>query len=204
MMVRLVILDADLLASAPPPVIAHSGMDALTQALEAFGSRKATWLTDQFALQATRLVAANLPAVYANAGGPEAEALLIGSHLAGHALAMARLGLVHGLAHPLGARFHAPHGLVCAVALAPVIRINRAAWGAKYAAMSDAAGGDLLTVVEGLLLTLGVVSPFRGRALPDRQAVIEETLAAGSTATNAKAVTAADVEVVLAELFGPA
>ena len=201
-MARLVILDADLLAGAPRTVIAYSGMDALTQAIESYASRNATWLSDQFALRAIGLIAPALPCVYANASAPEAEDLLVGSSLAGLGLALARLGLVHGLAHPLGGRYGQPHGLVCAVALPLVIQINRAKWGVKYDTMSRAAGGDLREVVEDLLRCFRIQSPFRGLLLRDRKAVIAETLAAGSTASNAKLVTAADVDFVLCELCG--
>lgn len=201
-MARLVMLDADLLTTCPPGVIAASGMDALTQAIESYASRNATWITDQFALQAVRLIHAALPCVYAGDHGTPCDELLLGSSLAGLALSNARLGLVHGLAHPLGARYHQPHGLVCAVCLPPVLAYNREAMGARYDALSDALGGDALARVDAMMQTLQLAAPFSGQALPDEDAVVEETLASGSTKANPRTVTADDVRGMLARLFG--
>lgn len=201
MMPRTVILDYTLLATCPPAVVAASGMDALTQAIETFGSRKATWLSDQLALKALALIASALPAVYADARHPAAANLLLGSYLAGLALSHGRLGVVHGLAHPLGAHFHQPHGLVCAVILPHALEFNRPALGQRYGVMSTAVGGDLLEVVQRLIRELRIASPFTGRSLPDAEPVIQETLASGSTACNPRAVTRNDVVWFLARIF---
>ena len=201
LMPRLVILDADLLATCPPDVVAASGLDALTQAVEAFTSRHATWLSDQLALRGLGLIAANVESVFAGARDTAADELLTGSYLAGLALSMARLGVVHGLAHPLGTRYHAAHGIVCAVCLPLAIEMNRATVGPKYDAMSRAAGGDLLARTRQLLDRLAIRSPFQGQALTDREGIVAETLASGSTAANPKAVSAEDVEELLRRLF---
>lgn len=91
--------------ACPQPVIAASGMDALTQAIEAFTSRNATWLSDTLALKAAGLIARHLEPVYQATDSPDAEPLLVGSYLAGVALSFSRLGLVHGMAHPLGSLY---------------------------------------------------------------------------------------------------
>jgi alcohol dehydrogenase class IV len=200
-MPRLVILDAHLLAGCPPAVVAASGMDALTQAIESYISRGATWFSDALAGEAMRRIHAALPRVVAGAGGPDAEALLTGSYLAGLALSHARLGLVHGLAHPLGLRYHAPHGVVCAVCLPEVLAFNHAAAGDKYGVLADLLGGDPVACTRALLASLGIVSPFRGQALIDEPAIVSETLASGSTAANPRAVSEDDVKTMLARLF---
>lgn len=202
MIPRVVILDPALLATCPAPVIAASGMDALTQAIEAFTSRHATWLSNELALKAIRLIAPNLIPVYRHQSSEQADPLLTGSYLAGMALSFARLGVVHGLAHPLGSLYHIPHGLVCAACLPPAIELNRTAFGDKYARMSDAAGDDLLNHVNELMAALKLTNPFAGKPCPARKQIIAETLSSGSTKANPKTITRQDVEWILARLFG--
>ena len=203
-MARTVFLDPELLATCPPHVIAASGMDAFTQAVESFTSKLATWFTEQLSLQGMRLIASAIEPVY-RSGNTDARAdLLLGSYLAGLALSNARLGIVHGLAHPLGARCHQPHGLVCAVCLPHALRFNREAMDNKYDTMRDALGGDPMQITDRLMQALEIKSPFRGQEIADREAFIEETLASGSTAANPRPVTAADVEHLLSNVLAKA
>lgn len=201
MMARVVILDPALLTSCPQHVIAASGMDALTQAIEAYTSRNATWLSDTLALQATRLIATHLEQVYQSPSSPSAEPLLIGSYLAGVALSFARLGVVHGIAHPLGSLYHLSHGVVCAACLPHAIELSRETYGSKYNTLCSAVNGDLLKTVRALMTRLNLKSPFPGQPLREADLVIKETLASGSTKANPKPITRADVEWLLARLF---
>ena len=201
MMARVVILDAALLAACPRPVIAASGMDALTQAIEAYTSRNATWLSDTLALQAVTLIATHLEPVYRVPDSPDAEPLLIGSTLAGIALSFARLGIVHGLAHPLGSLYHLPHGVVCAACLPHAVELNRSAFESKYDNLGKAVGGDLQATIRNLMQQLGMTSPFTGKPLREKELIIAETLASGSTKANPKSITRADVEWMLEKLF---
>jgi len=203
-MARLVLLDAGLLSSCPGQIIASSGMDAFTQAVEAYVSKRATWFSDQVALKAAGLVAHALEPAHGGATGQELDDLLLGSCMAGIALAHARLGVVHGLAHPLGARYHLPHGLVCGVCLPAAIRFNREAMGDKYARLSDVVGGDLLDRTERLLSSLGVQSPFAGMVPDDVPGIVAETLASGSTAANPRPVDAGAVQALLDDICSPA
>ncbi len=198
---RLVLLDPDLLAFCPQRVIAHSGMDAFTQAMEAFTSRYATWMSDAFALQGVELIAANLEKVYRGGSGEQRLGLLTGSYLGGLGFSMGRLGVVHGIAHPLGVRYHAPHGLVCGVCLPFAIELNRSAMGAKYDRLSRAVGADLLEWTRGMLDRLAMASPFKGQAVRDQETIIKETLPAWSTQANPRPVTAQDVAWLLERLF---
>ncbi len=200
-MARLVILDPDMLAGSPSPVIANSGMDAFTQAVESYISTGSNWFTDQLSLKGLSLVASSLEPVFADPACEKAGDLLMGSYLAGLALSNARLGIVHGLAHPLGARFDVPHGLACAVCLPHAIEFNRAAMGVKYTILSETLGGDLLAITDRLINSLEIHSPFKGRVITDRAKVIEETLASGSTAANPRKVTAEDIDHLLDLIF---
>ncbi|MBL7076339.1 MAG: iron-containing alcohol dehydrogenase [Kiritimatiellae bacterium] len=199
---QLVILDPDLLTSCPPALVAASGMDAFTQAVESYLSRNATWLTDALALQAVVDINRSIEAVFSG-GGDDAsrEALLRGSYLAGLALSNARLGLVHGLAHPLGARFHLPHGLVCAICLPHVLRYNRDACSEKYTQLTTCLGSDIEPRVSSLNESMQIPNPFAGKPLPDRDAVIAETLTSGSTKANPREVDVAAVNSILDHLF---
>jgi alcohol dehydrogenase class IV len=198
MLARLVMLDPDLLTSCPPSVIAASGLDALTQAIESFTSRNATPITDHLAMAAIQGICTTLEQAFRGEGG-HAE-LLEGSYLAGLALSNARLGVVHGLAHPLGARFHLPHGLVCGVCLPVALAFNREAMGAKYGALCRVVNADIQNWVETRIAAFGILNPFMGKSLDDIDAIIEETLASGSTKANPRPVTGRDVRQLLASL----
>lgn len=198
---RLVVLDPELLAPCPKSVLAHAGMDAFTQAVEAFISRYASWMSDAFALKAVELIAANLEAVYQGGAVAQAMNLLTGSYLGGLGFSMARLGVVHGLAHPLGLRYHVPHGLVCGVCLPVAIELNRKAMGAKYDRLSQAVGDDLLGWTRQADACLEMASPFKGKSILDKDTIIKETLLSGSTQANPKPITAEDVEWLLSRIF---
>lgn len=209
MMARLVILDAALLDACPPAIRAHAGLDALTQAIEAFVCRAASRLSDDFARRSFRLLAASLLdfglADTGEATPPEdpAEKMLLGSYFSGLALSIARLGVVHGIAHPLGARYKIPHGQVCGLCLPLALELNRAAMGERYAELSALAGADLRQWVESLLSRLAVQNPFPSLQLRDTDGIIRETLASASARANPRPVTADDVRWLLARLFTP-
>lgn len=203
LMARVVLLDPELLAYCSRTVIAHSGMDAITQAIESFTSRKATALSDALCREGLALLAKNLETFHAAPGSGAAGAMLYGSFLAGLGLSMARLGVVHGIAHPLGARYHVPHGHVCAVALPLALELNRSAIADKYEILSQAVGSDLVGFINGLVKRLNIETPFRGKPIPDQNAIIAETLASGSTAANPKAIERKDIEWMLDRLFTP-
>jgi alcohol dehydrogenase class IV len=176
-------------------------MDALVQAVESFVSNGASAVTDAWALDAVSMIGRHIEGFMGHPDGSDAEAMLVGSYLAGLALSNARLGLVHGLAHPLGARYGAAHGVVCAVCFPHVMRFNLAAVGGKYDAICRALDGDAIETVRRLCVRLGIRSPFSGAALRDEDGIVRETLASGSTKANPRPVSAADVNVLLAAIF---
>lgn len=201
-MARKVILDPGLLAGLDRRVMAFSAMDALVQGYESFISKNATWYSDTFAIKAVELVSRNLVPAIETGAEVHRTALMLGSYFAGVALAAARLGVIHGIAHPLGVLYGVPHGLVCSVCFAPSIRLNRQVMGGKYENLSRAVGGDFLETVEGLLARLEIVSPFAAQSVLDPEKIIRETLESGSTAANPKPIVREDVESLLAGIFG--
>ena len=125
MLPRLAIVDPALTDTLPRSITASSGIDALTQLIEAFLSRKATPLTDALCLHAIPRAARALTALSHSLENPAARDDLAYSALSsGLALANAGLGAVHGLAGPLGGMFHAPHGALCAHLLPIVLEHN--------------------------------------------------------------------------------
>lgn len=201
-MARFVILDPDLLSTCPPQVIAYSGLDALAQGVESYISRGATWLSREFSGKSVELISGSLEKVFHGAEANAAHDLLVGSYLAGIGLSMARLGVIHGLVHPLGVRYDLPHGLLCGVALPHAVEFNRTAMGKDYEELSNLVGGDLLEVIECLRESLAVdSSPLSGRELSDREDIVRETLASGSTKANPEPVSEEDVEWLLNRLF---
>ncbi len=199
MLARVVLLDPALLASCPKTVIACAGMDAFTQALESFLSRGASTLTDALALQALQQISGNLEIFYQTPDNTQAaQAMLEGSYLAGIALSHARLGVVHGLAHPLGARFHQPHGQVCAICLPPALAFNRPVCTAKYAQIETLLNMPVEQRALELMGRLDIRNPFRGQRITDLDACVKEVLDSGSTAANPRQVTAIDIRQMLA------
>jgi len=199
---RKVILDPDLLEGLPFSVLCHSGMDAWVQAYESFISRYATWFSESYALKAMQLIGRHLVGALNTGRDEDLEGMLLGSFFAGIAFSHSRLGVIHGIAHPLGALYQVPHGLICALCFTPSIKLNLKAMGnQKYALMSQAIGMDLLQKVHELQKTLKIVSPFKGKPAREKEMIIEETLRSGSTAANPKTITREDIEYLLKELF---
>ncbi len=118
------IVDPQFVENLPPKLVAVSGFDALTHALEAYVSVYATPFTDPYALKAIQMIFENLEKSYKEKTLEAREAMHYASTLAGIAFANAFLGLAHGIAHALGSFFDIPHGIACALAITHVIRYN--------------------------------------------------------------------------------
>jgi len=199
---RKVILDPDLLKGLPFSVMCYSGMDAWVQAYESFISKNATWFSENFALKAIQLISRHLVPALNTGRDEDLRGLMLGSFLAGVAFSHSRLGVIHGLAHPLGVLYDVPHGLICSLLFSPSIKLNMKAMGnERYAVMSQAVGMDLLQKVHELQKTLRIVSPFKGKSLSEKEKVIREALESGSTAANPKPITRDDIEYLLKEIF---
>jgi alcohol dehydrogenase class IV len=132
------ILDPELTLGLPTAVTAATGIDAMVHAIEAYTSKiRKNPMSDQLALQALRLLTANVRRVCENGRDLEARSqMLLGSMLAGMAFANAPVAAVHALAYPIGAIFHVPHGLSNALVLPHVLSFNLPAAEALYAELA--------------------------------------------------------------------
>lgn len=128
------ILDPGLTVTLPPAVTAQSGMDVLAHAIESYTSRRADVYTEMYSRHAALLAARSLRTAVSQGDDLGARAgMMLGSFLAGAAIGQAGTAATHALAYPLGARYHAPHGLAIALLLPSVMAANRTAVEAKYA-----------------------------------------------------------------------
>ncbi len=121
---RLALVDPELSAGMPAEITASSGLDALTQLIEAFTTRRRNAITDGFCREGLRRVGSSLLDAYRHGDARAREDMALASLLSGLALANAGLGAVHGFAGPIGGRFVAPHGAVCAALLPHAMRVN--------------------------------------------------------------------------------
>lgn len=125
MLPRLVVVDPQLLLSLPPRLTAATGMDALTQLIEAFVSKKANPMTDGFCREGIPRCARSLAVAYHRGDDMAARTdMALASLFSGLALANGGLGAVHGIAGPLGGWTAIPHGVICATLLAAVFEAN--------------------------------------------------------------------------------
>lgn len=126
------VVDPELMLSMPPEVTAHTGLDALTQLVEPYVSRKSNPLTDGICCEGMAHVSQSLIPAFKDGQNLKArEGMAIAGLFGGLALANAGLGAVHGIAGPLGGMFDAPHGAVCAALLPHAMSVNFRAINAR-------------------------------------------------------------------------
>ena len=133
------ILDSDLLQEMPASLVADTGFDLLTHAVEAFVATDAGAFSDMLAQEAFRSAYGALPASYAGRRGVRLKVHQAAT-MAGMAFTQAGLGLCHAMAHSLGGMFHVPHGQLNAVLLPSVVATNAHVATAKYAQLARACG----------------------------------------------------------------
>lgn len=132
-------VDPDMMATMPKSLTAATGMDALTHAIEGYITGAAWELSDMFHLKAIEIIARSLrSAVKGEAVGREGMAL--GQYVAGMGFSNVGLGIVHSMAHPLGAVYDTPHGVANAIILPTVMEYNAEATGEKYREIARAMG----------------------------------------------------------------
>ena len=135
------VLDPALAETMPKKLTAHTGMDAMTHAIEAYVAVARSPFSDPLALKAISMISDNLIDSY-NGGKKAREQMHIAQYLAGMAFSNALLGITHSLAHKIGAQFNMPHGLCNAVLLPYVIKYNSKACMKDYADIARSIGLD--------------------------------------------------------------
>ena len=133
------VVDPDMMASMPKGLTAATGMDALTHAIEGYITAGAWELSDMFHLKAIEIIAKSLRGAVDNT--PEGrEGMALGQYIAGMGFSNVGLGIVHSMAHPLGALYDTPHGVANAIILPTGMEYNAPATGEKYRNIAKAMG----------------------------------------------------------------
>ena len=132
-------IDPDMMSSMPKGLTAATGMDALTHAIEGFTTKAAWEMTDMMHLKAIEIISKSLRGAVENT--PEGrEGMALGQYVAGMGFSNVGLGIVHSMAHPLGAVYDTPHGVANAIILPTVMEYNAEATGDKYKYIAAAMG----------------------------------------------------------------
>ena len=166
MIAKVALIDPELTLSLPAQITAYTGMDAFTQALESYVSKTSNPVSDSLALRAVEIIYHSLPGAVQNGGNIEVrERMALGSLLSGMAFSNSGLGAVHGLAHPIGARFNVPHGLACAVLLPYIIGFNLRTKRDKFKQIAEKIGirnvENLPSAVKKLLEKVNLPLDFK-------------------------------------------
>lgn len=174
------VVDPDLLLTLPPGLVASTGLDALTHAVEAFTVKPATFLTDYIALEALRLILNSIEGAYQDIKGNSTarEEIMKGSLVAGLAFGNSDVGGVHCLSESVGAILDTPHGVANSIFLPFVMEFNLSVAAKKYAEIAQMAGLSekdelssaeaLIRRIKGLARSLGIPT-FRETGVQESQ-----------------------------------
>ncbi len=209
------VVDPEMMSSAPRSLKVATGLDALTHAIEGYTTAGAFELSDMFHLKAIQMIAKALPK--AADGDPKAaDEMAMAQYIAGMGYSNVGLGLVHGMAHPLGGFYSAPHGVANGILLAPVMAYNAEHTGEKLrdiAAAFGVTGAYTLPLKEArqaaidavakLTRDLGNPTTLReiGAVEGDIEALAEAALADVCTGGNPRTPTLAEIEELYRSVF---
>ena len=144
------VVDSDMMSTMPKGLTAATGMDALTHAIEGYITKGAWEMTDMFHLKAIEIIARSLRGAV-NGENEGREGMALGQYIAGMGFSNVGLGIVHSMAHALGAVYDTPHGVANAILLPTVMAYNAEATGEKYRDIAKAMGikgVDGMTIAE--------------------------------------------------------
>jgi len=215
MLPRLALVDPELTYSLPPEVTASTGLDALTQVMEPYVTKRTNPMTDALCREGMQRAASSLRRAYEQGDDPAArEDMALTSLFGGLALANAGLGAVHGFAGPLGGMFHAAHGAICARLLPHVMAANVQALQQRLAESpalqrydeiarlltgnDEATADDGVAWVQELCQALQVPSlRSYGMTVADLPSVVEKSAAASSMRGNPLELTSEELTEIL-------
>jgi len=213
------LVDYSLTLSLPARTTADTGIDALTHAMEAYVSKKASLYSDSQAIAAMKLIAPNLRKAFHDGSDQNArEQMMLGATLAGVAFSNASVALVHGMSRPIGAFYHVPHGLSNAMLLPMVTEYSIPAAAERYAdcarAMGVASQDDTDAVANSKLMNelyaindeLQVPTPEqfgidRDHFFNNLPVMAEQALASGSPGNNPRVPSADEIIEIYRKLW---
>ncbi len=206
------LVDPELTLSLPPNVTASSGADALCQAIESFVGHGAQPPTEALAGQAIHWIGRSLVRAHENGSDVQARSdMLYGSLLTGMSMTNTRLGGAHGLAHPLGYRYHIPHGVICGLLLPYVMEYSLEYAPEEYAQVARLLGADIagmspqeaaqqaVAMVRHIIDRIGIPDHLRTFDVKaeDFPTLIEEALPSGNLKNNPRPLGADDLQAIL-------
>ncbi len=209
------VVDPEMMSSAPRGLKVSTGLDALTHAIEGYITPGAFELSDMFHLKAIQLIAKALPKS-ADGDPKAANQMAMAQYIAGMGYSNVGLGLVHGMSHPLGGFYSAPHGVANGVLLAAVMTYNADFTGEKYRDIADAFGVEdaytmpladarkaAVNAVTKLAHDLGNPSTLReiGAREEDLHALAEAAMADVCTAGNPRPANLEEVEALYRSVY---
>ena len=214
------ILDSSNTVDMPKSVTAMTGLDALTHAIESFTSKKATALTEPFAISAVKRIMQYLPAAYHSGFDEEArEQMSLAAYEAGVSINNASVTLVHGMSRPIGVHFHVPHGLSNAMLLADCLDfvkdgaterfalLGRQTGAAGAGASDEAAAAAFIKSVKELTACCEIPTPAEYGIDKDAYYAVmdlmaEEAMKSGSPGFTRKTVTKEDCIELYKKIYG--
>lgn len=210
------IIDAELMYSLPKGLTAATGMDALTHAIEGYITKGAWSMSDMFEIEAVRMISKNLPIAVFEPTNPEGrDGMAVAQYIAGMAFSNVGLGLVHGMAHPMGSLFDIPHGVANALLLPTVMEFNMSACLDKYPAIAEAMGVNIegmtkeeaskaaVEAVRALAVKVGIPQHLSdlGIKAEDIPALADQALADVCTPGNPRDVTLDDIKALYTKVL---
>jgi len=205
------IIDAELMYSLPKGLTAATGMDALTHAIEGYITKGALEMSDMFEIEAVRMIARYLPVAVNEPSNPEGRnGMAVAQYIAGMAFSNVGLGLVHGMAHPMGSLFDVPHGVANALLLPTIMEFNMPACLDKYPEIAKAMGVDTsgmskkeaaqaaVDAVRDLAVKVGIPQHLSelGISSADIPALAEQAISDVCTPGNPREVTLDDIKAL--------
>lgn len=208
------VVDPDMMSSMPKGLTAATGMDALTHAIEGYITKAAWEMTDMFHLKAIELISSSLRGAVENT--PEGrEGMALGQYVAGMGFSNVGLGIVHSMAHALGAVYDTPHGVANAILLPTVMEFNADATREKYRDIAKAMGVQgtetmsqeeyrkaAVDAVRKLASDVGIPKDLKGIAKEEDVRFLSESAVADACAPgNPKEATLEDIEMLYRKLL---
>ncbi|WP_163140401.1 iron-containing alcohol dehydrogenase [Bacillus sp. 22-7] len=209
LMPKIAILDPELLFSLPSHLVASTGIDALTHAVEALTNKNQNWYADACALKAIRMIGKNIREATVNRNETALGEMLYASALAGISFTLSRLGLIHAMSHPVSGFAGVPHGLANAILLPYVLSFNLVGNPESHALFAKELGvpdqGSVIETAEAGILEvinlnhlLGIPKSFKEIGVDEGliPQMVEDTFKSPNIAINAREVTKQDVEKI--------